>query len=92
MPESKIIEYMNKALYILNNQSIDILIRVSLFHYYFGYIHPFYDGNGRINRFISSYILSKHFNEVIGFRLSMTIKENLTQYLEAFLIQMIVEE
>lgn len=84
MPESKIIEYMNKALYILNDQSIDILIRVSLFHYYFGYIHPFYDGNGRINRFISSYILSKHFNEVIGFRLSMTIKENLTQYLEAF--------
>lgn len=41
MPESKIIEYMNKALYILNDQSIDILIRVSLFHYYFGYIHPF---------------------------------------------------
>lgn len=84
MPESKIIDYMNKALKILNDQSIDILVRVALFHYYFGYIHPFYDGNGRINRFISSYILSKYFNKVIGFRLSMTIKENLTQYLDAF--------
>ncbi len=84
MPESKIIEYINKALNILNDKSIDILIRVSLFHYYFGYIHPFYDGNGRINRFISSYILSKHLNQIIGFRLSMTIKENLTQYLDAF--------
>lgn len=84
MPESKIIDYMNKALKILNDQSIDILVRVALFHYYFGYIHPFYDGNGRINRFISSYILSKYFHKVIGFRLSMTIKENLTQYLDAF--------
>lgn len=84
MPESKIIDYMDKALEILNSDSIDVLIRISLFHYFFGYIHPFYDGNGRINRFISSYVLSKCFNEVTCFRLSMTIKENLTQYLDAF--------
>lgn len=84
MPESKIIDYINKALEILNSESIDVLVRVSIFHYLFGYIHPFYDGNGRINRFIASYILSKHFNEVVGFRLSMTIKENLSQYLDAF--------
>ena len=84
MPESKIIDYMNKALNILNSDSIDVLIRISIFHYFLGYIHPFYDGNGRINRFISSYILSKYFNKVVGFRLSMTIKENLSQYLDAF--------
>ena len=84
MPETKIIDYMNKSLDILNDKSIDILIRVSIFHYLFGYIHPFYDGNGRINRFISSYILSKNFNDIIGFRLSMTIKENIGQYLDAF--------
>ena len=84
MPESKIIDYMNKSLNILNNKEIDILIRVSIFHYLFGFIHPFYDGNGRINRFISSYILSRHLNNIIGFRLSMTIKENLSQYLDAF--------
>lgn len=85
MPEEKIIEYMNKALQILNDSNINVWIRVALFHYYFGYIHPFYDGNGRINRFISSYTLSKHFGGVIGFRLSMTIKENLSQYLDAFM-------
>ena len=84
MPESKIIDYIDKALKILNSDSIDLLIKVALFHYFFGYIHPFYDGNGRINRFISSYVLSKNLNEIIGFRLSMTIKENLTQYLDAF--------
>ncbi len=35
-------------------------------------------------RFISSYILSKNFNNIIGYRLSMAIKENLSQYLDAF--------
>ena len=84
MPESKIIDYMNKALNILNSESIDVLIKIAIFHYFLGYIHPFYDGNGRINRFISSYMLSKYFNEVAGFRLSMSIKENLSQYLDAF--------
>lgn len=84
MPENKIIDYMDKALKILNSDEIDVFIKVSLFHYFFGYIHPFYDGNGRINRFISSYVLSKNFNEIIGYRISMTIKENLTQYLDAF--------
>lgn len=83
-PENKIIEYLTVALDILNNKEIDVLIRVSIFHYLFGYIHPFYDGNGRINRFISSYVLAKYFNKVIGFRLSMTINENLSQYLNAF--------
>lgn len=82
-PESKIIEYLNESLKILNNQNIDPYIRISIFHYFFAYIHPFYDGNGRLARFISSYELSKNFIPIIGYRLSMTIKENITRYLDA---------
>lgn len=84
MPEDKIIDYMDKCLDILNNDSLDVLIRIAIVHYLFSYVHPFYDGNGRINRFISSYYISKYVNSVIGFRLSITINENLTQYLDAF--------
>ena len=83
-PESKIIEYINESLNILNNQQLDPYIRIAIFHYLFAYIHPFYDGNGRLARFISSYELSKHFIPILGYRLSMTIKENLTRYLDAF--------
>ena len=84
LPETKIIEYIDKSLDILNNASIDILVRISLFHYLFGFIHPFYDGNGRINRFISSYYLTRYFNDVMGYRLSLAVNKNLTKYLNAF--------
>lgn len=83
-PEKRIIELMENALSILNDLSLPILIRISLFHYLFGYIHPFYDGNGRTSRFISSYLLAQEFDHLIGYRLSYTIKENKKAYYDAF--------
>ena len=43
----------------LNGDNINSIIRISIFHYLYSYVHPFYDGNGRINRLISSYYISK---------------------------------
>ncbi len=83
-PETKIIQLMEQSLNILNQKEIPILIRISIFHYLFGYIHPFYDGNGRTSRFISSYLLSKEFEFLIGFRLSYTIKAHIKEYYDAF--------
>lgn len=84
MPERKIIETFEQSLSVLNNDDIDIFIRIAVFHYLFGYIHPFYDGNGRTSRFISSYLLSRQLTSLIGFRLSYTIKENISKYYKAF--------
>ena len=86
LPESKIIQAMEQSLAFLNDESVEILIRIAAFHYLFGYIHPFYDGNGRTSRFISSYLLSQCLNPLIGFRLSYTIKENISRYYGAFKI------
>lgn len=85
-PESKIIEAMGQALYFLNDDLIEPLIRISVFHYLFGYIHPFYDGNGRLSRFISSYLLSQTLDPLISYRLSYTIKENIKIYYDSFKI------
>ena len=60
--ESKIIETMNQALTLLNDEDIDVLIRSAIFHFVFGFIHPFYNGNGRMARFISSYKMSDVLN------------------------------
>ncbi len=85
-PEDKIISTLDSALKFLNDTSVDYLIRIAVFHYLFGYIHPFYDGNGRTSRFISSYLLSRKLNNLIGYRISYTIKENIKKYYDAFKI------
>ena len=85
LPEEKIIEYMLKALDFLNDDSISVYFRIAVFHYLFGYIHPFYDGNGRTSRFISSYLLATETETpVIGYRLATTINENIKKYYKAF--------
>jgi Fic family protein len=81
-PETKIIEYMQKALSILNG-NLKLYFRVAIFHYLFGYIHPFYDGNGRTNRFISSSMLSNK-NLFSSLYLSRIIEENKSAYYKAF--------
>ena len=85
MPEEKITDYLSKALAILNDRRIEPLIRISMFHYFFEYIHPFYDGNGRLGRFITSLYLKEYMSMILSFRLSITIKENISQYLDAFM-------
>ena len=83
-PESKIISSMDDAINILNDDDIDPLFRISIFHYLFGYIHPFYNGNGRLNRFISSYYLANTLESIMGYRLSYKIKENINKYYKSF--------
>ena len=86
MPEEKIISSMEHALVYLNNEDEELLYRTAVFHYLLGYIHPFYDGNGRLNRFISSYMISKELDPLLGYRLSYTIKANINSYYKAFKI------
>ena len=83
-PEEKIIDAMEKALKFLNNESIDVLYRTCLFHYLLEYIHPFYDGNGRLGRFIVSYCLSREMEVLLSYRISETIKEHIHDYYDAF--------
>lgn len=60
-PESILVPSLMKSLFHFLNCSdrIHPLILASLFHYYFVYIHPFSDGNGRMARFWVSLILTK---------------------------------
>lgn len=85
-PESKIIETLTSCLDMLKNENYNKLVSIAVFHYMFGYVHPFYDGNGRVSRFISSYLLSKELNPLISYKLSHTIKKNLDAYYKSFRI------
>lgn len=83
-PEAEIIKYMEKALKFLNDEEILPLYRICLFHYMIEFIHPFYDGNGRLGRFILSYCIAENFERLLAYRISETIKENIKKYYNAF--------
>lgn len=83
-PESEIIRAMEKALTFLQDDSVEQLWRICIFHYLIEYIHPFYDGNGRLGRFILSYCLSETLDPLLSYRISETIKENISEYYKAF--------
>ena len=85
-PEENIITDMNECLRLVWDTTIDPLIITALVHYFIGYIHPFYDGNGRLNRFISSYLLTERLNLLVGYNLSYTIKKQMDSYYKAFKI------
>lgn len=74
----KLIEFLNK------DAKCNSLIKNAISHYYFGYIHPFYDGNGRTNRFISSIYLKEEFSWLTALSLSQGSNDYRNLYLKAF--------
>lgn len=82
--EKAIVEYMNKALLFLNDESVESLYRNCIFHYMIEDIHPFYDGNGRLGRFIFCYGVSKELEPIVVYHISKTIKNNIKKYYYAF--------
>ncbi len=85
-PEERIITLMDAALRYLNYNMDEALFRIAVFHYLLGYIHPFYNGNGRLSRFISSWLIAGELDPIMAYRLSYTIKENISKYSKAFVI------
>ena len=83
-PEDKLIYEMDKALLFLNSDKAPFFVRLAIFHYLFGYLHPFYDGNGRTIRFITSYYIAVNFSPLTAFNLSLFIKRNKKIYYKMF--------
>lgn len=84
-PEKKLIDFLNKSLdFLTNENNVGSLVKIAVFHYLFGYAHPFYNGNGRTSRFISSYLLCNILNQSIALRISYTVKNDKNKYYKTF--------
>lgn len=85
-PEEKIVELLDQSLKVANDPNIPALIRIAVFHFLFGYIHPFYDGNGRMNRYLSSLFLTSEFSPEASLQLSLCMRKKKKEYYQAFKI------
>lgn len=83
-PESKIHTHLNMLIDYLNNHNSPMLYKIAVAHYYFGYIHPFYDGNGRTSRYISSMYLTEELDKLTSLTLSYSTNKTKQLYYEAF--------
>ncbi|WP_022819677.1 Fic family protein [Fusobacterium russii] len=82
--EELIIEHLNDLIKFMNNDSINFLIKASITHYYFEYIHPFYDGNGRTGRLLCSMYLTRKLDIFTGLSLSFAIFNEKNKYSKLF--------
>lgn len=76
----KVSELMDDLIhwYNLESSHLNALVRVSLFHHRFVWIHPFFDGNGRTVRLIFNLLLMKE-----GFPPAIILKNDRKKYYEA---------
>ncbi|WP_425613281.1 Fic family protein [Xylocopilactobacillus apicola] len=82
--EEEITNDLSKLVAEMNNPNIPSLPKCFLAHYYFEYIHPFYDGNGRTGRFIVCSYLSRKLDRMSALQFSTAIAKNRNSYYKAF--------
>ena len=82
--EDKIEEFLYKWMSFMKKDDINPLLKIAVGHYYFGYIHPFYDGNGRVSRFISSLYIRQNFNYFTSMSLARGSWMKKSKYYKAF--------
>ncbi len=76
---------MDELIYFMeNNKEFHPLIKACIIHFYFVYIHPFFDGNGRTARALSYiYLIKQGYDFFAFFSISSMIKEERKKYYEA---------
>jgi len=70
--------------FIHSEDNLHPIEKASILHFYFVYIHPFFDGNGRTARAISyAYLLQKGYDFFRFFSISTVIKDQKMKYYKA---------
>ena len=82
--EEAIEKNMENLIKFMNREDIPFLVKASISHFFFEYIHPFYDGNGRFGRYLLSLYLARKLDILTAFSLSYSISKNLDNYYKSF--------
>jgi len=68
-----------------DSDKMDQILKSAVIHYYFAYLHPYFDGNGRIARLLQLwYLIQKGYGATLFIPFSAYVNENRTGYYKAF--------
>ena len=82
--EEAIEKNIEDLIQFMNRKDIPFLVKASISHFFFEYIHPFYDGNGRFGRYLLSLYLARKLDILTAFSVSYSISKNLDDYYKFF--------
>ncbi|MEL1133842.1 Fic family protein [Desulfitobacterium sp. THU1] len=81
LPEyiANLIDYMHK------DDGLDQIVKSIVIHYYFAYLHPYFDGNGRMARLMQLwYLVQKGYTSALFIPFSAYIDDSRSTYYKAF--------
>ena len=82
--ENEINEQLENWIKFINNDSFDPILKACVAHYYFEYIHPFNDGNGRLGRYIFCSYIGKKIDPYTAISFSHQVNLKKTKYDDEF--------
>ncbi|MBP0979902.1 MAG: Fic family protein [Oscillospiraceae bacterium] len=79
-------EYMQEFINFINTKDkINIIIKSIIIHFYFSYIHPYFNGNGRMARLLQLwYLIQNNFNANLAVSFSEFISKTKNKYYKSF--------
>lgn len=79
-------EYMSKFISFINTETdIDDLAKAAIIHFYLAYIHPYFDGNGRMARLLQLwYMVQRGYAAAMFVSMSAQIRKTRSLYYKAY--------
>lgn len=86
LPYSKLPEYMAALIkFAQENAETNALLKAAILHFYLAYLHPYFDGNGRMARLLHLwYLVQQGYSSALFVPLSRYVEESRNRYYNAF--------
>ncbi|WP_262316735.1 Fic family protein [Lacticaseibacillus parakribbianus] len=82
--EDSISANMSALIDFMNDDSIQFIPKALISHFFFEYVHPFYDENGRTGRYLACSYLGQKLDYLTGVNFSRSIHLEKKRYYQAF--------
>ncbi|MCL1835323.1 MAG: Fic family protein [Oscillospiraceae bacterium] len=86
LPHQKLPSYIERlAAFIGRDRIMDDLIKAAVIHFYFAYLHPYFDGNGRMARMLHMwYLRQQGYSSALFIPFSSYIERSRQKYYKAY--------